>query len=303
MELGWSVEERRRLREHRIDPMKHTRDDLVRLVRHFKSGGGVGRVVHKGDPAQKSQDFPAKIRDLVAEEHLDWLLDQPAENDQQGSGPSAAALTSPGDISQPGEGGQPSGKHRPPERLSVLDVTVRTDSDGFNIKSHVATSSTNPVSVHFSVRNRGPNVIRYLQLHVWLRRNLMGWDPALEDFGPWRDEVAEVIPESLECFADFGPFERYVLRQTAENGFVLMQSEYPQTLPTLDIVWRLVGMRPLPWRLECPGWPSEEGALLLWMDKSGRFQSESIRPGFDVDGLVERYQAFLEQQTLGQSPE
>jgi hypothetical protein len=72
--MNWTEDEMRRLRELSIDPSRHNRDKLFSLVDHFKSRGTIYSVYRKGIPVNASQQFAEKIKKMVGEGRLDWLL-------------------------------------------------------------------------------------------------------------------------------------------------------------------------------------------------------------------------------------
>ncbi len=71
----WTPEEQLLLRSLHLDPIRTDREKLTALVGHFQKGGGVWAVSEGGTgPVLVSRGLARKVRDLVRDHKLDWLL-------------------------------------------------------------------------------------------------------------------------------------------------------------------------------------------------------------------------------------
>jgi len=71
----WTPEEQRLLRSLHLAPVRTNREKLAALVVHFQEGRGVWAVSEKGTgPVLVSRGLARKVRDLVSDNKLDWLL-------------------------------------------------------------------------------------------------------------------------------------------------------------------------------------------------------------------------------------
>ncbi|MEK7682364.1 MAG: hypothetical protein AAB369_05990, partial [Chloroflexota bacterium] len=75
----WTSQEQKRLRHLRLDPLRTSRERLTALVRHFMKGNGIWTVSEGPKGAlQVSRGLARKVRDLVRNGELDWVLGQEA---------------------------------------------------------------------------------------------------------------------------------------------------------------------------------------------------------------------------------
>jgi len=163
----------------------------------------------------------------------------------------------------------------------VLDVQIEVVPNNVDIMPHVSASSTLPVAAYFTVTNKSPALVEYLQLHVWFHERVH-WDPEERVIEPWQSQGREPLPGEWKIYESFGHFSRMLLQRTPADSFFLMQSEHGMTLNPLLIVFNpFVPMLPMPWRLEVPGMKALTGAILFWMERSGRLKAETV--GADVD--------------------
>ena len=79
----WSDDERACLKRHGVDPARHSRDKLTKLVSHIVAGGSNFQVTHLGNPVNASAGFVRKVRKLVLDGHLAWLLEPESSSDKQ----------------------------------------------------------------------------------------------------------------------------------------------------------------------------------------------------------------------------
>lgn len=81
---NWDNEQKRRLREMRIDPVRSPPERLMTMIEYFRTPGESLWAVTEGKgPFHVSKELGAKVRDLVAAGALDWVLDEtPAVPDQ-----------------------------------------------------------------------------------------------------------------------------------------------------------------------------------------------------------------------------
>lgn len=71
----WTPEEQSLLRSLRLAPIRTDKERLTALVAHFQRGGGVWAVSEGGTgPVIVSRGLARKVRDLVGDHKLDWLL-------------------------------------------------------------------------------------------------------------------------------------------------------------------------------------------------------------------------------------
>jgi len=163
----------------------------------------------------------------------------------------------------------------------VLEVPVEVVPNDVDIMPHISASRILPVAVYLSVFNKSPALVEYLQLHVWFHERVH-WDPEEETIEPWQSQGPESLPSEWELYEALGHFQRVLLHRTPADGFFLMQSQHPVTLKPLAIVFRhFVPMVPMPWKPEVPGMKALTGALLFWMNHSGRFKAETITADTD----------------------
>ena len=74
---NWSKADALHLKHLHLDPIQNTPDRLKSLVDHFKTpGASVFQVTEGVGPANVSKTLARKIRTLVGEGSLDWVLDQ-----------------------------------------------------------------------------------------------------------------------------------------------------------------------------------------------------------------------------------
>lgn len=76
MKKVWSVQERERLGNLRLDPIQSSPEKLRELAEHFsKVGASVFAVTEGGSGIHVSRGLARKVRDLTAAGKLDWLLE------------------------------------------------------------------------------------------------------------------------------------------------------------------------------------------------------------------------------------
>ena len=74
---NWSKADALHLKDLHLDPIRNTPDRLKSLVDHFKTpGASVFQVTEGMGPDNVSKTLARKIRTLVREGSLDWVLDQ-----------------------------------------------------------------------------------------------------------------------------------------------------------------------------------------------------------------------------------
>ena len=75
--IFWTREEQIQLRSLHLDPIRTDKEKLTTLIKHFQKGGGVWAVSEgQTGPVVVSRGLARKVRDLVLDHKLDWLLQQ-----------------------------------------------------------------------------------------------------------------------------------------------------------------------------------------------------------------------------------
>lgn len=76
----WASDEQIKLKSLHLDPLRNGRGKLIALTAHFKRGGGIWSVSEGGTgPVTISRGLARKVRNLVLDHELDWLLDEEIE--------------------------------------------------------------------------------------------------------------------------------------------------------------------------------------------------------------------------------
>ena len=74
----WTKEEQERLRELKLNPKIHTREQLRQLFQHFENGGSLKSVHEDGVPVKKARNTARKIYEAFEQSKLDWVLPKSA---------------------------------------------------------------------------------------------------------------------------------------------------------------------------------------------------------------------------------
>ena len=181
----------------------------------------------------------------------------------------------------------------------ILDVKVEVIPNGVMVKPHVSASSTLPLAVYFSVVNKSPALVEYLQLHVWFH-HYVHWDIEEETIAPWQSQGLEKLPRDWELYAAAYPesFTRWVLQRTPADKFFLMQSEHPMTLAPIIIQFRpFVPMLPMPWKIEVPNMKALTGMLLFRMNHNGILWAELLPNDADHEQILKEAAQLADRES------
>ena len=82
---NWNSDQKRRLKELHIDPVKTPPERLKKIVDYFrKPGASVFEITEGNGPLRVSKELARKIRKYVEEGKLDWVMDEISGQPAQG---------------------------------------------------------------------------------------------------------------------------------------------------------------------------------------------------------------------------